>query len=265
MSSETGVLDPTFDEIIESVFEDSDEIRLVNPAPEVFRSVMLTVSEFEDELPDLQVLAVSDVLKAAVEDFILASQIADLVDQETLSLRSTADISQNSLFISENEVAIVVTLDSEITALNSTEKDFVEKMQAAFLDEWEEGDDFSLRTPPLSRVKETLAEEFGEDVQEDFLMMLEEADTVPGENDQLDEVAIALLVGANNGELLYNISKWGEDTGLASKATFSRTKTQLEDRDIIETEKVPIEVGRPRLRLLLIPESLEDINSIPAK
>jgi DNA-binding MarR family transcriptional regulator len=54
----------------------------------------------------------------------------------------------------------------------------------------------------------------------------------------------------------------GEDTGVASKATFSRVKTRLEDRDLIETEKVPIDVGRPRLRLVLVPDDLEDVEHL---
>ena len=57
---------------------------------------------------------------------------------------------------------------------------------------------------------------------------------------------------------LYDISRWGEDTGVASKATFSRTKTRLEDRGLIDTTKVPIDVGRPRLRLLLGDERLQE-------
>jgi hypothetical protein len=56
--------------------------------------------------------------------------------------------------------------------------------------------------------------------------------------------------------LLYDISKWGEDVGIASKATFSRTKSKLEESDLITTEKVPIDVGRPRLRLKFQNESL---------
>jgi DNA-binding MarR family transcriptional regulator len=64
-------------------------------------------------------------------------------------------------------------------------------------------------------------------------------------------VTVSLLVAARNRELLYDISRWGEDVGLASKATFSRTKSQLEERGLLDTEKVPIDVGRPRLRLRL--------------
>uniref|UniRef100_UPI000A78D6B4 transcriptional regulator TbsP domain-containing protein n=1 Tax=Halococcus thailandensis TaxID=335952 RepID=UPI000A78D6B4 len=61
--------------------------------------------------------------------------------------------------------------------------------------------------------------------------------------------------------MLYDISRWGEDAGVASKATFSRKKTQLEEQGLLETEKVPIDVGRPRLRLLLGEERLREADA----
>ncbi|MFB6177166.1 MAG: DUF5821 family protein, partial [Halobaculum sp.] len=45
------------------------------------------------------------------------------------------------------------------------------------------------------------------------------------------------------------------------KATFSRTKTRLEDVGIVDTEKVPIDVGRPRLRLKLGDDRLREASS----
>jgi len=90
--------------------------------------------------------------------------------------------------------------------------------------------------------------------------MLDSLETARGD-DRLDEVTVSLLVAAKNEALLYDISKWGEDTGVASKATFSRTKTQLEEKGLIETEKVPIEVGRPRLRLTLADRRLQSADS----
>jgi hypothetical protein len=74
-------------------------------------------------------------------------------------------------------------------------------------------------------------------------------------------VTISLLVAARNNVQLYDISKWGEDVGLASKATFSRAKTTLEDKGLIDTESVAIDVGRPRLRLLLGDERLADADN----
>lgn len=52
-------------------------------------------------------------------------------------------------------------------------------------------------------------------------------------------MSISLLVVAKNEELLYDISKWGKDAGVASKATFSRMKQQLEEMGLVNTEKVP--------------------------
>ena len=46
----------------------------------------------------------------------------------------------------------------------------------------------------------------------------------------------------------------GRNAGIASKATFSRAKSALEDASLIETEKVPPDIGRPRLRLIATDE-----------
>jgi hypothetical protein len=110
----------------------------------------------------------------------------------------------------------------------------------------------------MSQVRETLEGDIGPETAEDFDTVLDSLQTARGNGEGLDEVTISLLVAAKNGELLYDISKWGEDIGLASKATFSRTKTKLEDMGLIDTEKVPIDVGRPRLRLKLADDRLED-------
>lgn len=262
MSTEAAIFDQELDETVRTLFENADSILIVNPAPGVFRTIMLTASSFDDDLPNLQVLATPDVLKSSTEDFILTSQTADLIEQDVLELRTTTDIARNSLLASDNQVVTVVSIADELTGLHSDDDELVDNVRSTFLDDWEDGETFSLRTPPLSRVRESLNEEFGDDVEDEFMMMLDSANTVPGDDDELDAVAIALLVGANNEVLLYDLSKWGEDTGVASKATFSRTKTRLEDRGLIETEKVPIDVGRPRLRLILVSDDLGDVESL---
>ncbi|MFH5801470.1 transcriptional regulator TbsP [Haladaptatus sp. CMAA 1911] len=265
MSAEATVLDEEFTDMISSFFEDTDSVLIVNPAHDVFRTMMLTASSFDGDLPEMQVLATPDVLKDSLDDFILASHVADLIDRGSLELRTTTDIARSSLIVSDDEVVTVVTLDSKTTGMRSADDELVENVRTTFMEDWDDGDAFNLRTPPLSRVQETLREEIGADAEDDFMMIAESVETIPGEDDELDEVAIALLVAANNEVLLYDISKWGEDTGVASKATFSRTKTRLEDRGLIETEKVPIDVGRPRLRLVLVPDDLEDVDELADK
>ena len=72
---------------------------------------------------------------------------------------------------------------------------------------------------------------------------------------------MSLLVAAKHGELLYDISTWGEDVGLASRATFSRMKAQLEEQGLIMSEKVPIDIRRPRLRLHFGDEELREADT----
>ena len=48
---------------------------------------------------------------------------------------------------------------------------------------------------------------------------------------------------------------------LASRATFSRKKTAFEEMGLIETEKVSIDVGRPRQRLVLGDERLQGVDA----
>ena len=59
------------------------------------------------------------------------------------------------------------------------------------------------------------------------------------------------LVGAKNQVQFYELGLWGESEGVASRAKFSREKQTLEEHGLIDTEKVPTDVGRPRQRLVL--------------
>ncbi|MFC6727029.1 DUF5821 family protein, partial [Halobium palmae] len=148
-----------------------------------------------------------------------------------------------------------------VAALTTDDDAFVGDAFDTYEAEWEEAPEFNLRTPAISRVRETLGSDIGDAAESDFDSVLSSLETARGDGDGLDEVTISLLVAAKNDVLLYDISKWGEDVGIASKATFSRTKTKLEDMGLIDTEKVPIDVGRPRLRLKLGDDRLKNADA----
>ncbi|MDR5672321.1 Uncharacterized protein AArcCO_0736 [Halalkaliarchaeum sp. AArc-CO] len=48
-----------------------------------------------------------------------------------------------------------------------------------------------------------------------------------------------------DGDLLGRV----ERVGIASRVLFSRVTIQLAEADVIETERVPIDIGKPRNRL----------------
>ena len=255
----SNLLDVETEDILRDVFDEgSDELLVINPAADTIEELVDVATEYDGDLPSIRMLADERTLKDVMDDFIVASNAADLIDAETLTLRTDEALPENSLLVSDERVVSLVAAGDSVAGLMTEDDDFVETVIDAYDEAWEAADQFKLRTPPLSRVRTTLQDEISPDAEQDFESVLASLDTARGDGDGLDEVTISLLVAAKNEELLYDISKWGEDVGIASKATFSRTKTKLEETGIIDTEKVPIDVGRPRLRLKLGDDRLRE-------
>jgi hypothetical protein len=258
----SNLLEEGVEDILETMLTDADdELIVVQPSADTVEELVAVATDTEEELPTIRLVAGNGVLKDVMDDFIVASNAADLIETGTLSLRTSEDAGGNSLFVTRKAVMSLVTADERVAALATDGEAFVDDAFETYKAEWESAPAFNLRTPAISRVRETLTAEIGEETEQDFETVLGSLETARGDGDGLDEVTISLLVAAKNDVLLYDISKWGEDVGIASKATFSRTKTKLEDMGLIDTEKVPIDVGRPRLRLKLGDDRLKDADA----
>jgi hypothetical protein len=246
----------SFEEVLERVFESAETLLLVDPTGETIEALTAVTSAAEDP-PSIRLLAGTAVLKRVMDDFVVASNAADHVAAGTLSVR-TGQSTANAIIVTDESVWALVGVGDHVAALGTDEGAFVEAAGEAYEAAWTRADRFDLRTPPLSVVRETLGEEIGQDTRADFDATLDALQSAREARGEFDEVTLTLLVAARNDVLLYDISKWGEDVGIASKATFSRTKTTLEEEGLIRTEKVPIDVGRPRLRLKLNGERFEE-------
>ncbi|UPM43534.1 transcriptional regulator TbsP [Halocatena salina] len=255
----SNILESGVEGLLESVLGDATgELYLINPSREILEVSIPAIEQAEDV--SVRLLAGERVLKDVLDDFIVGSTAADLIEADRLALR-TFDEPTNTLIVSDDAVTAVVSAGGKVAGLVTDDTEFVSATREQYESEWDSAEQFKLRTPPISRVRSTLSEEIGADVAEDFDGVLTSLETARGNGEGLDEVTISLLVAAKNEELLYDISKWGEDVGIASKATFSRTKTRLEEMGLVDTEKVPIDVGRPRLRLILGDDRLQSTSS----
>jgi hypothetical protein len=258
----SNLLNHQIDDILKSVLEDaSGEVYMVNPSRDAIDQFVSVATAFDGELPSVHMLADERTLKTVMGDFIVASNAADLVTEGALALRTLEEAPENSLLVTEDRVIALVHAGDRVGGLITDDESFVDDTHNAYARRWEDAPAFNLRTPPITSVRETLADEISPEAEEDFTSILNSLETARGDGDGLDEVTISLLVAAKNEALLYDISKWGEDVGIASKATFSRTKTKLEDMGLIDTEKVPIDVGRPRLRLKIGDERLNEADN----
>jgi len=258
MSSSTNVLGATVEDVVSSALRSvSDTAYVVGPTREIVEA-LVELGVDADATPNVRVLSDESLLKDVLDDFLLASNAASLIDDGVLDLRVTDERFENTLVVTESSVVAVVTAGDRIAGLTTDDEAFVRSANDTYRDAFEASEPFTLRTPSISAVRESLESDFGPEMRADFDAVLRSLQAVPDDGSILDEVTVSLLVAAKNDVLLYDISKWGEDVGIASKATFSRTKTELEDVGLIETEKVPIDVGRPRLRLRLGDERLRD-------
>ncbi|MFC7177692.1 transcriptional regulator TbsP [Halosegnis marinus] len=256
---ETNLMERSVAAVLREAIDAADgELYVVNPSTD-------TVEELLDEMtessgPTVRVLAAERVLKDLSRDFKQASAAADLREAGRLELRAFG-ATDNTLLVTEEAVVAVVAAGGRAAGLVTDDASFIQGAYEEYAAAFDDAEEFSLRTPGRTRVRETLAESMGEETADDFDGVLASMETARGNGDGLDEVTVSLLVAAKNEELLYDISKWGEDVGIASKATFSRTKSELEEKGLITTEKVPIDVGRPRLRLKLGDDRLADASS----
>jgi hypothetical protein len=256
---EPNLLRRTVSDVLEEALSSaSGALYVVDPARETLEELVSVTNEAET--PPIRLLATDRVLKDVMDDFLVASRAADLVDEGRLALRSYGG-GENTLIVTGERVLAVVRAGDHVAGLATDDETFVESANALYDEVWADAEPFVLRTPAMSRVRASLQHDLGETTAGDFEAVLDSLETARGDGEGLDEVTISLLVAAKNHELLYDISKWGEDVGIASKATFSRTKTRLEELGLIDTEKVPIDVGRPRLRLLLGDDRLRDADT----
>ncbi|MEZ3143719.1 DUF5821 family protein [Halobaculum sp. MBLA0143] len=208
-------------------------------------------------MPTLRVLARENVLKAVRDDFLTATLLGDLVEAETVELRVLPSGTPNTLFLTETTLSAVVSTVGGASALGSDDSAFVADAHETYSEQFESAETFDLRTPGRERILDTLADRLGEPTADTVGEALEVLSTRE-DGGEVDGVALSLLVVAYHEGQLYEVSRWGEDIGMASKATFSRTKTDLEDQGYVTTEKVPVDVGRPRQRLLLTDGTVAD-------
>ncbi|RDI72904.1 transcriptional regulator TbsP [Halopelagius longus] len=264
MAIRSNMLAEGVEEILRSALSaGGEEVLVVDPTADVVETLVSVASELGGDTPTVRMVAEESLLKDVMDDFIVASNAADLVESGTLSMRTTTEGAENALLVTGDSVVALVTAGDRVAGLVTEDEEFVSQARETYRTQWEESPTFKLRTPPLSKVRSTLEADIGPEARDDFDAVLSSLRTARGDGDGLDEVTISLLVAAKNDVLLYDVSKWGEDVGIASKATFSRTKTKLEDMGLIDTEKVPIDVGRPRLRLKLGDDRL--VNADPTQ
>lgn len=199
----------------------------------------------------VNVLTDSGTLNEVRRRFLTASHFAEFVDADVVRIR-IQDRHLPSFLVTQTELTTITGIDDSLLATFSRDGSaFVERTYEEIERRFEAGGQVSLRAPAYSAMLEELGEELGESMRTDVTSMLEQALATRDDESDIDPTRLTILAGARNEVQLYELSRWGEDAGVASRSKYSREKTRLEDLGLVDTEKVPTGVGRPRQRLVL--------------
>lgn len=237
-----------------------EEAILVSDDPLLVEHVITTLADLGADVPEtVRLLSTVETLDGATTDFFTAVKAAELAE-DGLVFRSTEARSLPSLLITPSSLVTVVALPGErAVRIETDDDDLLVAVRGAYLSALDSAREYEVTEPPYSTMLEQLAGTVGEATSADLEQVVREGVEVRGDRDGLDEVQLALLLGARNRALHYDLSRWAEDAGVASRATVSNKKRALEDADLIRTEGVKDGIGRPKHRLELT-DDLQDLD-----
>lgn len=237
--------------IVNDVIDGSSEVYLVGGHVEDIRSAVASVWTLRGEAGHsnikLTLIGAKDVLKEALDDLVIGSWFSEMVKYGEGAVFVT-DQKQSRLVIGDQSAYTVIDTPGGDVYLSTDDGDSVQELKAKYDEIVDSESTFKIRVPTISSIRSSLDDVFDDGVIETF----DEVFThLSKEERQIKNTTIFLLIAAYEGLLQYDISRFGNDVGVASTATFSRDKGQLEDENLIETKKVPRDIGRPRLRIHL--------------
>lgn len=213
---------------------------------------------------DVRLLVDEATAKAVGDSFLLASRLVDLIDDGSIEVRvSSPRTPFPTLLVGDDAVRSIAGISAAATTELRADADetFLETTRSSYGDHWDDAETFSARVPAYSKMLDALDERLGEEMRVDIEAVFDAETRVHGGEASIEPVRLALLLGAKNEVQFYELGLWGESEGVASRAKFSREKQALEENDLIDTEKVPTDVGRPRQRLVLS-ERLEGMDPL---
>jgi len=182
-------------------------------------------------------------------NFPLNAQISELIAEDKLSIYASEVTPLSTIILDGTQVSTLVQFGQTEQFAKSTDEDLQTRLNAEFIQVTESSDQINPDILAWSELLSHLEQIVGSETRHEFERLIEAARI---ENlGALDDISVAIVSAAHSGALLNDLSTWAEEVGLASAATFSRRKKNLEDAGVIYTEKVPIEIGRPKLRLKL--------------
>lgn len=240
---------------------EGEKVFLLNPTFDVLAEI------YDDGIPDstqLNVLLTGLTLSDINKDLYQAMIVSSLESNDSVFFRlvrnsnnqdNYMDIPSKNTFISNTQFGIVVSFGVEGATVFYGESS-EDKMESLF-SLWGDAEQNVLKYPPMNYIEQTL-EEISEGAFDDFMTALEYTFM----EQELNRYHALAATGAIHNILVHDIREWINETNFGTPSAISRMKRQIEDEttELLDTDLVPVDVGRPRHRLVLHFES--DVDNV---
>ncbi|ESP88065.1 transcriptional regulator TbsP domain-containing protein [Candidatus Halobonum tyrrellensis] len=226
---------------------------VVGPPADLVRTL---VDALYDSEASARLLLADATAAEAFAEFLTASGAAETVADGRLELRTLAGLDE-SLTVGAGAAYAHVRVGDRIETVTVADGETVDAVRRANEERWAAGAPFPLDAPPRSRLVDSLRAE-RPDAGATLAGALDAVETLRGD-DPLDPVLLCTLVGARHGMLSMDLGEWAGDVDFSSRTEIARAKNRLVDAGLVETQRVPQGVGRPRQRLVLAADALTEL------
>ncbi|MFC7096345.1 transcriptional regulator TbsP domain-containing protein [Halobaculum marinum] len=237
---------------------DADDVLLVAPRPALVRAVVDRLRERYDgtaAVPDrVRLLCSPEVAEDAFRDFLVAATAVEAIESGPLAVRTATVDASLSVVDGTVQPRFRLPPDDDGVIGGSVHGAEADGAVSAALAEtydrrWERADE---RVPDVP-AHETLVESFADRWPEAAPELDDAFDAARGTD--RSPVTVCTLVAARNRILTMRLGEWAEEVDFSSRTEIARAKSRLVDAGVVDTEREPVGVGRPRHRLVLADEA----------
>lgn len=187
--------------------------------------------------------------------FAVAAVASDLRADGHLAVAAADDLSQR-LTVADDAVHVHLRPDGELRSVTAQTPSLCRHLRDRYSRRWAATDPLEPSMPGWRELTNTFVETFP-DAGETLRTVLADAPELPA-GGTFDVMTVVGLVAARHGLQTMAVSEWAESIGLSSRTELSRVKSRLVDRGLVETDRVPQGVGRPRQKLIVAADRLRD-------
>lgn len=187
--------------------------------------------------------------------FTTATVVADLRADGHLAVAAVDGLSQR-LTLTADATHVHLRPDGDLRSITARETPLCRDLRARYERQWAAADRQDPGVPGWRELMETFRGAFP-DAGETLRAVLTDAPELPVSG-EFDAVTVVGLVAARHGLQTMTVSEWAESVDLSSRTELSRVKSRLTDRGLVDTDRVPQGVGRPRQKLVLADDRLRE-------